>query len=56
MTALKKLPDSLYHLVSLNSENLKMKVESCLSYFILLEMSKYHFQDNGSLFKTLPKT
>lgn len=37
MTAMKKLPDSLYHLVSLNSENLKMKVESFLSNFILLE-------------------
>lgn len=56
MTALKKNSDSLFHLVSLSSENLKMKVESCSFYSILLEMSKWHFQDNGSLFQTLPKT
>lgn len=39
MTGLKKLSDSLYRLVSLNSENLKKKVERCSCNYIILEIS-----------------
>lgn len=51
MTGLKEFSYLLNHLVYLNSENLKIKVESC-SFNIIFEISKYtvtYFHDTGSL-------